>query len=53
MKNGFSGCKIAYVYEGRILVYKRDNNINIPYSGLWDLPGGGRDGKESPEQCIL
>ncbi|WP_081698921.1 NUDIX domain-containing protein [Marinobacter sp. EVN1] len=53
MKNGFSECKIAYIYEGRILVYKRYNNINIPYAGLWDLPGGGRDGKESPEQCML
>ncbi|MFZ4382031.1 MAG: NUDIX domain-containing protein [Sandarakinorhabdus sp.] len=39
--------------DGRILVYRRDDKPGIPWPGLIDLPGGGREGAESPAQCAL
>lgn len=49
----FTGCKLAYFYNGQLLVYRRDDNKEIPYPGMWDFPGGGREGDESPEACVL
>lgn len=49
----FSGCKLALVHRGTVLAYTRDRKAGIPYPGLLDLPGGGREGRESPEQCVL
>ena len=49
----FSGSKLAYIYKDSLLVYKRDENPDIPFPGLWDFPGGGREGNESPEVCVL
>ena len=39
----FDGCKLAILYEDKILTYLRDNNLNIPYPNQYDLPGGGRE----------
>ncbi|WP_416423455.1 NUDIX hydrolase [Pseudomonas sp. App30] len=47
----FSGAKIALLCEGQILTYQRDDKPSIPWPGLWDLPGGGREGDETPVQC--
>lgn len=30
---------------------QRDNKPGLPYAGMWDLPGGGREGNETPLQC--
>jgi len=49
----FSGAKIALVCGGRLVAYRRDAKPAIPWPGLWDLPGGGREGCESPEACAL
>ena len=49
----FSGAKIAVITGTRILTYKRDNIPTIPFPGLWDLPGGGREGGEGPLDCAL
>jgi 8-oxo-dGTP diphosphatase len=49
----FSGAKIGIVCEGKLLTYQRDNKSTIPWPGLWDLPGGGREGDETPLQCAL
>lgn len=51
--DNFNGCKLAYLFNEQLLVYKRDNIPGIPYPGLWDFPGGGRDGDETPETCVL
>lgn len=53
MVQGFTGCKLAYFHNGQLLVYRRDNNSAIPFPDQWDFPGGGREGDESPEDCVL
>ncbi|MEM1404304.1 MAG: NUDIX hydrolase [Pseudomonadota bacterium] len=50
---GFHGAKLALVVDGKVLVYRRDDFDHIPYPGCWDFPGGGREGEESPEECVL
>ncbi|WP_122664723.1 NUDIX hydrolase [Pseudomonas viridiflava] len=49
----FSGAKIALLCEGQILIYQRDEKPDIPWPGLWDLPGGGREGDETPLECAI
>lgn len=49
----FGGAKIALLCGSRILVYLRDEKAGIPFPGLWDLPGGGRESGESPVACAL
>ena len=53
MSDEFTGCKLAYILNDSLLVYKRDETPEIPFPGLWDFPGGGREGSESPEECVL
>ena len=36
-----------------MLTYLRDDKRGLPWANMWDLPGGGRDGEESPEACVL
>ena len=36
-----------------MLTYLRDEKPGLRWPGLWDLPGGGREGLESPEDCLL
>lgn len=53
MSEEFTGCKLAYIFNGKLLVYRRDNFAHIPFPDLWDFPGGGREGNETPEECVL
>ena len=48
----FMGCKIALICDGRILTILRDDKPTIPWPNLWELPGGGREGNESPFECV-
>ena len=48
----FTGCKIALICDGRILTILRDDKPTIPWPNLWELPGGGREGNESPFDCV-
>ena len=47
----FTGCKIALFCEDRILIILRDDKASIPWPNMWELPGGGREGDESPFEC--
>lgn len=49
----FTGAKAALICQGRILTYQRDDRPGLPWAGLWDLPGGGREGGEGPVDCLL
>lgn len=53
MSMDFIGAKAALVRDGHILTYLRDDKPGLPWAGWWDLPGGGREGSESAETCLL
>lgn len=48
----FVGTKIALTNGDRVLSILRDNVSYIPYPGMWDLPGGGREKNETPFQTV-
>jgi 8-oxo-dGTP diphosphatase len=48
-----SGAKVALLWNGAVLVILRDEVPGLPYAGHWDLPGGGREGTESAEACVM
>ena len=49
----FGGTKLVLLIGTRLLTILRDDKPDIPWPGYWDLPGGGREGGESPEACVL
>lgn len=49
----FTGAKAALFCDGFVLTYLRDEKPGLRWPGLWDLPGGGREGAEGPEDCLL
>jgi 8-oxo-dGTP diphosphatase len=51
MSAPFGGAKLALRFEDSLLVYRRDDFPDLPYPNCWDLPGGGREVKESPWEC--
>lgn len=51
--SAFGGTKIALMCDDRVVAYLRDDKPEIPFPGLWDLPGGGREGSENPIACAL
>ncbi|MBI1180482.1 MAG: NUDIX domain-containing protein [Alphaproteobacteria bacterium] len=53
MHDDFSGSKIALFLGDHVLVYQRDDFPGLRYAGMWDLPGGGREGDETPLECAL
>ena len=48
----FSGCKIALLRDDKLLTILRDDKVSIPYPNMWELPGGGREDKETPFECV-
>ena len=53
MNMAFAGAKLAILTEGAVISILRDDRPDIPYPNHWDLPGGGREGDESPVDCVL
>ena len=47
----FTGSKIALICGGKVLAILRDDKDDIPCPNMWELPGGGREGNESPFEC--
>ncbi|MEM1375584.1 MAG: NUDIX hydrolase [Pseudomonadota bacterium] len=50
---GFIGAKVALFIGERLLVILRDEDRAIPWPGHWDLPGGGREAGETPEEVAI
>ena len=50
--DAFDGAKAAVFIGERLLVYQRDRRADLRWSGMWDFPGGGREGPESPTQTL-
>ena len=53
MSESFTGSKIALFHDNHVLVYLRDDSDRIPFPAAWDLPGGGRENDETPDECAL
>lgn len=49
----FAATKLLLTRDGDMLTHLRDEIDSIPFPGHWDLPGGGREGDETPMQCGL
>ncbi|MGJ8605582.1 MAG: NUDIX hydrolase [Marivita sp.] len=49
----FGGAKLILFIGHSIVVLRRDDRPDIPWPGRLDLPGGGREGQETPEACVL
>ncbi|MFC0199938.1 NUDIX hydrolase [Paracoccus rhizosphaerae] len=47
----FHGAKLLLTRGDMMLVYLRDDRPDLPFPAHWDLPGGGREGRESPVDC--
>ena len=47
----FTGSKIALICGDKVLTILRDDKDDILCPNMWDLPGGGREGDESPFDC--
>lgn len=52
-EDDFTGAKLLLMHQGQALTYLRDDKPGLGWAGHWDLPGGGREGDESPEDCVL
>lgn len=51
--HNFNGAKLVLMAGDKLVTILRDNRPDIPWPDMWDLPGGGREGNESPETCVL
>ncbi|MEO9823714.1 MAG: NUDIX hydrolase [Paracoccaceae bacterium] len=49
----FHGAKLAILVGDHVVTLLRDDLSEIDYANHWDLPGGGREGNESPADCVL
>lgn len=49
---GFDGAKVALFIGDELAVILRDDVAGLSYAGFWDLPGGGREGAETPFECV-
>jgi len=49
----FHGVKVALFVGEMLLLHLRDNTPGLFNANMWDFPGGGREGDETPEQCAV
>lgn len=49
----FNGVKAALIFGQDLVVYLRDNKPGLRFANMWDFPGGGREGEETPIQCLI
>lgn len=46
------GVKALMIYEKKLLLILRDNNPNIPWPNVWNLPGGGVEDNENYDEAL-
>lgn len=49
----FAGAKLALYLGDQLAVILRDAKPGLVFADHWDLPGGGREGAETPLECAL
>lgn len=49
----FDGTKVALFFGDDLVVLRRDAHDHIPWPDYLDLPGGGRENAETPQECTL
>ncbi len=49
----FNGVKVALLYKDTLVMQLRDNKPGLRFANMWDFPGGGREGSESPIECAI
>lgn len=49
----FHGVKVALLIDDKLLLHLRDNTPGLFNANMWDFPGGGREGTESPIECAI
>ena len=49
----FHGVKVAILVDGKLLMHLRDNKPGLFNANMWDFPGGGREGEETPQECAI
>ncbi len=49
----FDGAKVAILSNARVVTLLRDETPGLAWPGCWDLPGGGREGREAPEHTVV
>ncbi|MGJ8597862.1 NUDIX hydrolase [Sulfitobacter sp.] len=49
----FGGAKLALYLGDQLAVLLRDAKPDLIFADHWDLPGGGREGHETPQECAL
>lgn len=52
-QNDFHGAKVSLISDHHVLTLLRDDSTAIPFPDMWDFPGGGREGDETPQDCVL
>ncbi|MBR9766737.1 MAG: NUDIX domain-containing protein [Rhodobacteraceae bacterium] len=52
-RRDFDGAKTLLFVGEALAVLQRDDLPTIPFPGLWDMPGGGREPGESPLDCVI
>jgi len=49
----FHGVKVAILVEDKLLMFLRDNKPGLFNANKWDFFGGGREDKETPQECAI
>ncbi|WP_172976545.1 NUDIX domain-containing protein [Roseivivax sp. THAF40] len=53
MEDGFHGAKLVLTLGSKLVVLRRDARPDLLWPGMLDLPGGAREGVETPQECAL
>jgi 8-oxo-dGTP diphosphatase len=49
----FNGVKVALFNNEKLIMQLRDNKPGLRFANMWDFPGGGREGEETPVECAI